>query len=56
MVEIGCLARFFNRYENEVKFAKENGFDFMQLWYDNRGLCLRKEDNDCSNFKWRLSR
>lgn len=46
MVKIGCLARFFNRYEDEVKFAKENGFDFMQLWYDNRGLCLHKEDRD----------
>lgn len=49
MVKIGCLARFFNRYENEVKFAKENGFDFMQLWYDNRGLCLHKDDGDFIN-------
>lgn len=46
MVKIGCLARFFNRYESEVKFAKENGFDFMQLWYDNRGLCLHEDDKD----------
>lgn len=43
-MKIGCLARFFNRYENEVRFAKENGFDFMQLWYDRRGLCLHKDD------------
>nr|WP_253197893.1 TIM barrel protein [Clostridium gasigenes] len=40
------MARFFNRYEDEVKFAKENGFDFMQLWYDNRGLCLQDEDRE----------
>ena len=46
MIKIGCLARFFNRYENEVRFAKENGFDFMQLWYDNRGLCLHVDDRD----------
>lgn len=44
MVEIGCLARFFNRYDNEVEFAKHNGFQLMQLWYDNRGLCLHPED------------
>lgn len=46
MVKIGCLARFFNKYKDEVQFAKENGFDFMQLWYDNRGLCLHESDGD----------
>lgn len=46
MVEIGCLARFFNRYESEVNFAKDNGFKLMQLWYDNRGLCLHEDDSD----------
>lgn len=46
MLKIGCLARFFNMYENEVRFAKDNGFDFMQLWYDNKGLCLHKDDDD----------
>lgn len=46
MVKIGCLARFFNRYENEVRFAKENRFDFMQLWYDKKGLCLHEDDGD----------
>src|SRR5699024_5551295 len=30
----------------EVRFAKENGFDFMQLWYDSRELCLHKDDAD----------
>lgn len=46
MAQIGCLARFFNRYENEVNFAKENNFKFMQLWYDNKGLCLHDDDTN----------
>ncbi|MDZ5253816.1 TIM barrel protein [Clostridium sp. LIBA-8841] len=46
MIQLGCLARFFNRYEDEVKFAKESNFDFMQLWYDNRGMCLHEDDKD----------
>lgn len=46
MVQLGCLARFFNRYESEVKFAEENKFSFMQLWYDNRGLCLHEDDKE----------
>lgn len=46
MVQLGCLARFFNRYEDEVKFAKENKFDFMRLWYDNSGLCLHEDDKE----------
>lgn len=44
MVEIGCLARFFNQYVDEVEFAKNNNFKLMQLWYDNRGLCLHEKD------------
>ncbi|WP_373600205.1 TIM barrel protein [Paraclostridium bifermentans] len=46
MVEIGCLARFFNRYEDEVEFAKDNGFKLMQLWYDNRGMSMHPYDED----------
>lgn len=23
MIQLGCLARFFNRYKNEFKFSKE---------------------------------
>lgn len=46
MLEIGCLARFFNRYESEVNFAKENKFDFMQLWYDNKGLAFHEDDEN----------
>lgn len=39
-MEIGCLAKFFNKYEEKVTFATENGFKFMQLWYDSNGLAL----------------
>ena len=45
-VKIGCLARFFNPYSEEVDFAKKNNFDFMQLWYDHRGLVLHPDDGD----------
>lgn len=44
-MDIGCLAKFFNKYEDEVIFAKENGFKFMQLWYDSNGLALNKDEN-----------
>lgn len=42
MIQIGCLARFFNKYEDEVNFAKSYGFDFMQIWYDRNGIALNK--------------
>lgn len=38
MIEFGCLARHFRAYGDEVRFARENGFKFMQLWYDRQGL------------------
>lgn len=44
MIQIGCCARYFNKYEDEVKFAIENGVDFMQLWYDKDGLGLHKNN------------
>ena len=34
MIEIGCLANFKRPYESEVAFAKKNGFQLMQVWYD----------------------
>ena len=43
MIQIGCLARFFNKYEDEVKFAKLHGFDLMQIWYDRNGIALNKD-------------
>lgn len=42
MIEFGCLARYFNDYRDEVQFAKDNGFSFMQIWYDNKGLNLKQ--------------
>jgi len=38
MIEIGCLARYFNSYEHEVTFARENGFQLLQIWYDKYGI------------------
>ncbi|HYF81863.1 MAG TPA: TIM barrel protein [Clostridia bacterium] len=43
MVQIGCLARYFNKYEDEVAFAIRHGFDFMQVWYDRNGIALSKD-------------
>lgn len=43
MIKFGCLARYFNKYSDEVGFAKNNGFMFMQLWYDKNGIALKKD-------------
>ncbi|SHH89655.1 hypothetical protein [Clostridium intestinale] len=42
MVEMGCLARFNNPYEEEVEFAKKNNFKLMQVWYDRGGIINQK--------------
>lgn len=42
-MRIGCLARYFNPYKEEVKFAEDNKFQFMQLWYDRNGIALNKD-------------
>jgi sugar phosphate isomerase/epimerase len=44
MVKIGCLARYNNLYDNEVKFAVDNSFRLMQVWYDKDGI--RKHESD----------
>lgn len=44
-MQIGCLARYFNPYVEEVKFAQDNNFKFMQIWYDRHGLSLKKDLN-----------
>jgi len=46
MVKIGCLANFNNPYEHEVKFAKENGFTIMQVWYDKEGIKKYKTEEN----------
>ena len=42
MIEFGRSIRWYNNYENEVAFSKENGFDFLQLWY-KQGIILLDE-------------
>ncbi len=42
MIRYGRSIRWFNNYEDEVEFSKENGFDFMQIWYANGELVLDK--------------
>ncbi len=44
-MQIGCLARYFNPYGEEVEFAKNNHFQFMQIWYDRNGIALKKDLN-----------
>lgn len=44
-MNIGCLARYFNPYVEEVEFAKKNNFQFMQIWYDRNGIGLNKDSN-----------
>jgi sugar phosphate isomerase/epimerase len=34
----------FKRLSDEVNFAKENGFSFLQIWYDNNGISINRED------------
>ncbi len=50
-MQIGCLARYFNCYEEEVKFAKDNNFQFMQIWYDRKGIALNKDSNPVETIK-----
>lgn len=44
-MQIGCLARYFNPYVEEVEFAKNNKFQFMQLWYDKNRIALNTDLN-----------
>ena len=46
MIEFGCLARFFNPYENEAEFATKNNFSLMQVWYDRNGIDMRADQED----------
>ena len=40
MIEFGISIRWYNNYENEVAFSKENGFNFLQLWYKQAFILL----------------
>jgi sugar phosphate isomerase/epimerase len=45
-IQFGCLARYFNLYEEEILFASKHGFDFMQMWYDNKGFWINNQRNE----------
>lgn len=51
MMELGCLARNFCSYEEEVEFARNNEFKLLQIWYDNKGLSLMKDENPIQAIK-----
>ncbi len=40
MITIGRTIRWYNNYIDEVNFCKENGFDFMQIWFKNGQIVL----------------
>lgn len=42
MIKYGRSIRWFNDYENEIKFSIVNGFDFVQVWYLNGVIVLDK--------------
>ena len=50
-MEIGCLARNFNSYRDEVEFAKNNGFKLLQIWYDSKGISLTKDEDPVATIK-----
>ncbi|WDV46654.1 TIM barrel protein [Clostridiaceae bacterium M8S5] len=43
MIEIGRNVRYFRQYKDEVEFSKDNGFVFVQIWYDKNGIGLQKD-------------
>lgn len=45
MIQIGSIGNFNNYYGDEVQFAKNNGFELLQLWYDKDGLKMLKDRN-----------
>ncbi|MBQ8209777.1 MAG: sugar phosphate isomerase/epimerase [Clostridia bacterium] len=40
MITIGRTIRWLNNYTDEVNFCKENGFDFMQIWFKDGQIVL----------------
>jgi sugar phosphate isomerase/epimerase len=55
MIQIGCLARYFNKYTDEVDFAIRHGFDLMQIWYDRNGIALNEDSFPKENIIKELS-
>jgi len=44
MIDYGFPAYYKNAYENNVKFAKENNFNFLQIWYDQNGISIGSKE------------
>jgi len=42
LIQYGRSIRWFNEYEREIDFSKENGFDFVQIWYQKGDILLEK--------------
>ena len=40
MITIERTIRWYNNYIDEVKFCKENSFDFMQIWFKDGQIVL----------------
>lgn len=51
MIKIGCVARYFKTFESEIEFAKENGFEFLQVWYDKEGFQHKDYDEQTNIIK-----
>ena len=47
----GFAARQFRPYEQEVEFARMNGFEFLQIWYDKNGIFSRGADEQVEIIK-----
>jgi sugar phosphate isomerase/epimerase len=48
---IGRNVRWYNYYQDEVKFCKENGFELLQIWYDSNGIALQKDTEPLETIK-----
>lgn len=51
MIEIGCVAHFHYPYKDEVKFAKENHFQILQIWYDKNGISVTCDGDPVTEIK-----
>ncbi len=44
MIEFGRSARWYNSFEEEIRFSKEHEFSFMQVWYKEGDILLDRVD------------
>jgi len=40
VIEFGRALRWYNDYDNEIEFSKQNGFGFMQIWFSKEKLLI----------------